>query len=373
MPAQAAYELAALAMAGGTVLVARRGSLPVWLSPVLVAYAAGLCLAVTLGPPVALAAFAKTATGLTVLVAIAALLLGAQVGRLRALAGVGLRAAGALWIGAAVATLTLLLIDVALQPTALTLAIFTGGLVNLQAAGQAIGIPAAELGAANLGDVVAGGLLFLALLGPLWPLVARSLPEPMVRVQLGDASTPAAPPQPSTGATIVALSLTATSVIVGLGLAYAAVGAADEVLVLLGVSAAAVACAQLLAGREDADALVHAGTIVGDLAVLAFCVLIGWQSELREVGPAAVGWALTMGAFLAVQLGVALALARSWGVGAGAFLLAVAGCVYSPAFVPAFAQRVGRPDLAPLGIAVGLLGLLAATPLALAVVRVLGG
>ena len=102
--------------------------------------------------------------------------------------------------------------------------------------------------------------------------------------------------------------------------------------------------------------------------MIAFCLLVGTAASLGDLYGEALGWAWRMAVFLAIELSVALALARACGVGAGAFLLAVAGAVYSPAFVGPVAHAARRPDLVAVGVLWGLVGLALGTPAALAFV-----
>ena len=176
------------------------------------------------------------------------------------------------------------------------------------------------------------------------------------------------------GAYGMALCLAGVCVAVGLGLAAAAsvmlpqavgVHVPRELLVIGGATALALA----LANHRRVARVVPAAASLGEGLLLGFCVLVGTLAEWSQVGWAALQWAGVMGVFLIVQIGVALALAWGLRLGGGAWLLALTGAVYSPAFVGPIAQAADRRDLVPVGVAVGLLGLASATPLALLWVR----
>ena len=343
--------------------------------PVLVAYALGLLLGSSGWLTEADHRTIDAAMRTSVAVAIPALLLQSHVRQLRAVGCAGLLAGLCLWVGAATAAAGMVaLLGQTPAEAALSLAIFTGSLANLQAAGLALDISGTTLVAANLGDVVAGGLLFLLLtsIGP--GLVGRVLRKRHRRTRtLQDEGAPAPLPaaivlRPRHWMAATLLSVGALAV----GLLLEAVVPVSplpaELLILGGATAAAVICASAIVRARVAAA----GTRLGEGLMIAFCVLVGTAASLGDLYGEALAWAWHMGAFLLIELSVALALARACGVDVGTFLLAVAGAVYSPAFVGPVAHAARRPDLVAVGVLWGLVGLALGTPAALAFVAVVG-
>lgn len=336
--------------------------------PVLLAYAIGLAIGATGGLTEADRVLLDAAMRAAVALAIPGLLLASSLARLRALGREGLLAGACVWGGAsAAAALLLVVAGGPVTDVALTLAIFTGSLANLQAAGLALGVPDTTLVAANLGDVITGGGLFLLLtsVGPgvlRWVLGADAGPTGSTGPP-ADADT-GSPPGPT--AWLAAAALSVGCLAVGLLASAVLAGPAlpDELFVLGAAAVAAVAAASTFVSGPVAAA----GTRFGEGLLIAFCLLVGTGASPGALYGEALAWAGFMGAFLVVELAVAVGLARLFGLRADPFLLALAGAVYSPAFVGPVAHAARRPDLVAVGVAWGLLGLALGTPAALALV-----
>ena len=350
--------------------------------PVLIAYALGLLLGTFAGLDAEEKALLQRVMRVAVALAIPALLLQTDLGQLRQLGRAGALAGLCVWAGALTAAgLALGVFAEAPTDTALTLAIFTGSLANMQAAGTALGVAETTLVAANLGDIVAGGMLFAALSsvgpgvlrrvlgrggGPATREATMDLVDPVDSI----AEVDELPSGEDTWMGWRAYGLTAAATVValvaGLGLnALLGPSAVPAELVILGAStvvSVAMAATVLPAGAGEA------GARLGDGLMIVFCLLVGTGASLADLAGESLHWALFMGAFVAVELGVALVLAKALRVEADAFLLALAGAIYSPAFVGPVALAADRRDLIPVGIAWGLMGLALGTPAALAFV-----
>ena len=368
------YIALALASILGLAVVGR------WLTPkhypVLVAYALGLSLGTSGWLGEGDLAVLSTAMRASVAIAIPALLLESSLRHLRLLGRSGTVAGLSVWAGACLAAASM--VGVFGQPAreaALSLAIFTGSLANLQAAGVALGVTPSELAAANLGDVVAGGLLFL-LLTSLGPGVVRAVLRKRPPDDLEAATSPAVPldlarddSAPLSGRAYAYAVLLAAGAI-GIGSLAAALLSSSGVmlsgeLVILGLATTlSIAAASTFVSPEVATA----GARIGEGLMIAFCFLVGSAADLSTVYGEALTWALNMGLFLLIQIAAALAIARWLGVEGGTFILALAGAVYSPAFVGPVAHAARRRDLIAVGVIWGLIGLALGTPVALAFV-----
>ena len=369
-----AATLSILLLAAGLAVATAAGRLSPKHHPVLIAYAVGLSIGATdyLSPDER--AVLRAVMRGCVALAIPALLLQTDVAQLRRLGRDGLLAGFALWVGASVAAVIAVGVF-AEAPTevALVLAVFTGSIANLQAAGLALGVEESALVAANVGDVAAGGLLFLGLTGfgprVVGGVLRKRKPENIRAASPGASATAAGRahvqlPTPEWKWWGFAGAAAAGSLVVGLGLAslVGATALPPELLVIGAASVVSVAVARAV-GRLE---LGTAGARLGDGLMMAFCVLVGTGANVFAVAGEAVRWAVLMGGVLSVEVTVALLLARVLRVDAKAFLMALAGAVYSPAFVGPVAHAARAHGAIPVGIAWGLIGLALGTPAALA-------
>ncbi len=340
-------------------------TLPAWLSVVLLCYAIGLAMSAVFGAPSLLHELVHTLIQVCVVIAIPAMLLAASWTQLKRLGLSGFKAAISLWIGAAIAAFVLLwLIEVSSDRIGMILAIFTGGLANLQAAGLILELDEYQLVAANLGDVIAGGLLFLFLTSVGWPFLRK-----LFGSQLRDVRkiTNAERSIESLNETNGEMSLTVYAKALGLAVACVALAGGASLLLpsgflelgVLGLGALlAVTTGERLAQKsKGSNAIATAGQNLGEYLMLIFCVLIGWSADWTSVGPEALVWAGQMGLFLLVQVVVSLVLAKALKVEPALYLMALVGAIYSPAFVPPIATTTKRYDLVPTGVFIGLIGL----------------
>jgi len=337
----------------------KKVKLPTWISVVLLCYALGLGLSATFGSPILLHGPVHSLIQACVVIAIPAMLLSASWTQLKKLGAPGLKAAFSLWAGAAVAAFSLLLlVDAGSIRIGMIIAIFTGGLANLQAAGLILGLDEFSLVAANLGDVIAGGILFLIVTSIGWPLLRRLY---------GNQKTGSADLETTANFDNETVSLKPSAFFKALGLALAAVGLAAGLsmlfpaefleLMVIGLGAlVAISIGERLFKKEVAN-VAQAGQQLGEYLMLVFCVLIGWSADWTDVGPEALVWAGQMGLFLFIQVTVSLVLAKAFRVDPALYLMALVGCIYSPAFVPPIATTTKRYDLVPTGVFIGLIGL----------------
>ena len=354
--------------------------------PVLLAYASGLLIGTFAGLEPGETAVLQTVMRVAVALAIPALLLQTSLAQLRGLGRSGALAGLCVWAGAfAAAGVALGVFAQAPTDVALILAVFTGSLANMQAAGTAMGVPDTTLVAANLGDIVAGGVLFAGLssVGPglLRRVLGRGaggggntgggIIDPVDRADLVGEKAYILPAGRQGAAArlrdwVRAVSAAAGALGVGLGLdALLGETTVPSELVILGT---ATVVSVGLAGAVLPRGAGQAGARLGDGLMIVFCVLVGTGASLGDLAGEALSWAMSMGGFLAVELGVAVILARALRVDADTFSLALAGAVYSPAFVGPVAIAAGRRDALPVGIVWGLIGLALGTPAAPALV-----
>jgi len=245
------------------------------------------------------------------------------------------------------------------------IAIFTGGLANLQAAGLILGLDEFELVAANLGDVIAGGILFLCLTSFGWPVLKRlfatnsMLEGPTASLPSLDSHAKALQKTaPSKLDYVKALFLAVGCVAIAAGLSYFLPEEFIELSILsIGALFAISVGHWLERGEPDGESIAVAGQNLGEYLMLVFCVLIGWSANWTSVGTEALVWAGQMGLFLIIQVLVSLVLAKALRVAPALYLMALVGCIYSPAFVPPIATTTRRYDLVPTGIFIGLIGL----------------
>lgn len=354
------FEVILLLLAFVSPWLFKKLTLPPWISIVLLCYALGLAMSALLGPPRLLHGPVHSLIQACVVIAIPAMLLAASWNKVRQLGLLGLKAAISLWLGAAIAAFFLLyVVNVGAERIGMIIAIFTGGLANLQAAGLILGLDEFNLVAANLGDVIAGGLLFLFLTSVGWPIL-KSI--------FGDI-LPAPEKSPALEIAHVEMPPEALDYVKAVGLAVGCVGLAAGLSMLLpsgflelgvlglGAFLAISAGQRLEKASLQTNSIAQAGQRLGEYLMLVFCVLIGWSAEWTAVGPEALVWAGNMGVFLLVQVIVSLVLAKALRVEPALYLMALVGCIYSPAFVPPIASTTKRYDLVPTGVFIGLIGL----------------
>ncbi|MFK8054589.1 MAG: DUF819 family protein [Saprospiraceae bacterium] len=357
------FEAILLVLAFISPWLFKKLTLPSWISIVLLCYALGLAMSAAFGSPTLLHGPVHSLIQGCVVIAIPAMLLAASWSQLKKLGLTGFKAAISLWIGAAVAAFTLLyLVDVGSIRIGMIIAIFTGGLANLQAAGLILGLDEYNLVAANLGDVIAGGMLFLFLTSIGWPILKKLFGLSSKQNEHSSAVDPDAE-------VIVGQSPTRMDYLKSFGLAVGCVALAGGVsfllpsefleLGILGLGALlAISVGQRLEKSNGAqNQIATAGQNLGEYLMLVFCVLIGWSANWTAVGPEALVWAGQMGLFLLVQVAVSLVLAKALRVEPALYLMALVGCIYSPAFVPPIASTTKRYDLVPTGVFIGLIGL----------------
>ena len=344
--------------------VFKKLTLPSWISIVLLCYALGLAMSALFGAPMMIHGIVHTLIQGCVVIAIPAMLLSASWTAVKNLGITGLKAAFSLWIGAAAAAGMLLLFSEAgSMRIGMIIAIFTGGLANLQAAGLVLGLDEFELVAANLGDVIAGGLLFLFLTSFGWPMLQKIFRTTIaVKSQNVDLASSDSTVNTKTDlnllAYVKALALSIGCIAIAAGLSYFLPKDFFELSILSLGALLAISVGQRLVGKEpDGEAIATAGQNLGEYLMLVFCVLIGWSANWTNVGPEALVWAGQMGLFLLVQVVVSLVLAKALNVEPALYLMALIGCIYSPAFVPPIASTTKRYDLVPTGVFIGLIGL----------------
>ena len=340
--------------------------LPAWLSVVLLCYAIGLSMSAVFGAPDLLQDVVHSLIQACVVIAIPAMLLAASWSQLKRLGLTGFKAAISLWIGAASAAFVLLLLmNVSSVRIGMIIAIFTGGLANLQAAGLILGLDEYQLVAANLGDVIAGGLLFLFLTSVGWPLLQKIFGI----TKTNEGSTKPYRTQSSNShyendsafsiaAHAKALGLAAACVALAGGVSLLFPGEFLELSILgLGAIMAITVGEGLEQKASPNNEVAAAGQNIGEYLMLVFCVLIGWSADWTSVGPEALVWAGQMGIFLLVQVIVSLVLAKALHIEPALYLMALVGSIYSPAFVPPIATTTKRYDLVSTGVFIGLVGL----------------
>lgn len=337
----------------------KKASLPSWISVVLLCYALGLGMSAILGSPKILHTPVHTLIQACVVIAIPAMLLSASWTQLKKLGAPGLKAAFSLWIGAAVAAFSLLwFIDAGSIRIGMIIAIFTGGLANLQAAGLILGLDESTLVAANLGDVMAGGILFLFLTSVGWPILTFLFGKKAYSGEELDTTSEKETHKASLKpiAFAKALGLAMGTVVLAAGISILLPAEFFE-LGILGLAAVmAISMGERLHRKVNQE-IAPAGQLLGEYLMLVFCVLIGWSANWTSVGPEAFIWAGQMGLFLLIQVFVSLVLAKALRVEPALYLMALVGCIYSPAFVPPIASTTKRYDLMPTGIFIGLIGL----------------
>lgn len=241
--------------------------------------------------------------------------------------------------------------------------VFTGGTPNLAAVGTALHASPDTLLAAHLSDVLVCSPYFFFLLALAPRLYSRFLPS--FRPGPGAASSPRREDGSRTSLPDVLRSLALGALLVLIGALVSKIAPADfrEVVAILAVTSVAVAASFHRGVRKMAGS-----TVVGDYALLVFCVAVGTLAQISRVTSGSNGALLLFTATVLVASTLLhLALCAWRRIDRDTAIITSVAAVFSPAFVPPVADALANREIVPSGVLTGLIGFAVGTYLGIAV------
>lgn len=243
--------------------------------------------------------------------------------------------------------------------------LFVGGLVNMAAVGNAVGLPGDTLTLLNTAYIVAGTVYLGIAALALPPLARRFLPKyqksesPTAEQDLAD--TMHAGMQrfrlSMLRERLPMIALAVGIVLASMGISYLCTGnTKDAVLEMLCITSLSIACSFIPRVRKSSGSYA-----TGQYLIDMFCVAIGAMFHLSpdaEAGP--VDFMLLM---LFIQLAAAvlhLLLCRLFRIDADTALITSAAAIFSPAFIPPLAQFMKNRDVIAVGLLFSIFGFVVA-------------
>lgn len=365
----AALQLTGLLLVPAALLaLAARTGLGGWLSPVVLAYLAGI-LAGNLGPPLDPALTEGVVTA-AVLLGIPLLLFPADFLR-------WLRLARPTAIGCGLAFLSVVLVTLASAPlfvgrapdgwivAGMLVGTYTGSAPNMVAVHRGLGGSDATLLLVTATDLLVAGSFALFLLSPGVRWLGRLLP-PFPRPESAPAPpvadgapqlTPAPPPRPGAAWALPSLGLALLAAALAGGLGWLAGPQHLQLVAILLVSTLGV-----LGSLSPRVRRLPWSGLLGEYGILVFCVGFGSLADLRALLAGSSGLVL---AWTAVVMGgataVHLLLCRLAGIDRDTALVTLTAAIYGPPFIGPVTANLRNPELLLSGITAALTGLAVGT------------
>jgi uncharacterized membrane protein len=227
--------------------------------------------------------------------------------------------------------------------------VYTGGTLNLNAIGYALGIDAESLAVLNTTEMLFGAMWLLALLTIARPLLGKVLRAPAQNVrELNFTLDERIYLKTST----LALLLSAGIIALAAGLSLLLLRRQEERLMLLTITALGIAVSAIPAVRR-----MKGSFGLGNYLLLMFCVAVGSLADVGKIldaAPAIIAFvAFVMFSAIAIHLLLSIVLRMD----ADTFILASAASIFGPPFIAPVAKATGNVESIPVGLALALLGL----------------
>ena len=248
--------------------------------------------------------------------------------------------------------------------------VYTGGTVNMNAVGYALGVREEIFVMANAADVVMGGIYLIFLMTVAQRVLLKFLPAfksvgavaaaeteggaagggPAV----GEAYAPTAPTARARWRLVgqVAIAVGVAILIVGasVGLSFLVTGGISETLVLLAITTLGIAASFIPRLRR-----LEGAPDFGQYLLLVFCVAIGSIADFRVLSgsPVIFGYcALVMTSAVVLHY----AMAALFRIDADTVIITSVAAVFSPAFVGPIAGVLKNREIIVSGLTTGLVG-----------------
>lgn len=364
MLASVLQALATLAFPAAAQWMAGRFKPAAWLGPVVLCYAFGLFLANTPGIVVDEKA-AQSLSMAAVPLSIPLLLLSANVRSWLRLArsttvslvvACGAAVTSAYGVGRYFADA----LDESPKMAGMLVGVYTGGTVNLNAIGLALGARPETFTLLNAADVVLGGVYFFFLMTVAQPLLHLFLPR-FKGTGEGPEAGPQAGPRVRWWHFALCLGVAAGITVVSAGVTFLAMGVMYEPAVLLLITTLALACS-----FSDRLRALPGAWALGEYLLLVFCVAIGSLADLRTLAGADPRIFLFTAAVMFGAILLHFSLSALLRIDADTVAITSTATVFGPAFVGPVAQALGNREVVVSGMAAGLIGYAAGNYLGLA-------
>jgi len=343
----------------------RRSRLLALLSPVMVVYGGGILFGNLARIGDEAEALTHSVAGVSVMLAIALLMISSDFRRWLRLAPVTLLAfslmiATVVVLAGALALVFAAYTDHAWQVAGMLTAVYIGGTVNMSAVAAALGVDPITFGVVNSADVAVGGV-YLAFLFVAGGRVFGWFLPPFPGTPEGMASLEE-PPRPTLIGVVKSLLLAGAVLGVAVGLGQLAPAGMGEPFIVLAVSTLGILLSFAPRLRHTAGAYE-----TGEYMLLVFSGAVGslatWD-KLDRAEPALFVYVLTMALG---SVTVHALLCRLCRIDRDTTIITAVAALYGPPFIGPVASTLGNREIVVSGITAGLVGLAVANYLGLAV------
>lgn len=339
------------------------------IGPVLICYGIGLLLgnAIPLEWPKEF--LDKNVNGVAVTLAIPLLMFHSNPARWMSLAGKAVLSffLGALAVSVAVVIAYFLVGDqlaFGREMSAMMVGVYTGGTPNLLAIGQALQVPSETKSTLIIMDTVLCAVYLLFLLTIANRVLSLFLPQSVVGEKAEVALEEK--PIPLWASIALPLLLTASCLLVGLGVSHFLWGKEETVTILLSLTL----CAFGLSFLPRVNALSKS-YVLGEYFILVFCISIGILSDLSILK----GQDSSIMAFCAIIVVGSIALhfflAYLFKIDVHTVLITSTAALFGPAFVGLMASRLKNPSIIASGMTTGVIGYVIANFLGFSIFKLL--